>query len=75
MLRCTVQSYACDCVDLSVELAVCSLLLGDSEKAEDILALGPDSNPDQADPAIKSFVMVCPCTAYTGSVLCVNYPC
>ena len=46
------------CADVSVELAVCCLLLGDSEKAEDVLGLGPASPPDQADPAIKSFVMV-----------------
>lgn len=47
------------CADVSVELAVCCLLLGDSEKAEDILGLGPGSSSDQADPAIRSFVMVC----------------
>lgn len=45
--------------DLAVELAVCSLLLGDSEKAEDILGLAPDAASGQADPAVKSFVMVC----------------
>ncbi|KAL0041666.1 hypothetical protein WJX79_000259 [Trebouxia sp. C0005] len=47
--------------DVVVELAVCCLLLGDSEKAEDILGLGPDSPPESADPAIRSFVMdACP---------------
>ncbi|KAL0037727.1 hypothetical protein WJX77_009734 [Trebouxia sp. C0004] len=47
--------------DVTVELAVCCLLLGDSEKAEDILGLGPDSPPENADPAIRSFVMdACP---------------
>ena len=44
--------------DVSVELAVCCLLLGDSEKAEDMLGLGPASPPALADPAIRSFVMV-----------------
>lgn len=44
--------------DVTVELAVCCLLLGDSEKAEDVLGLGPASPPDLADPAIRSFVTV-----------------
>ena len=47
------------CVDVSVEMAVCSLLLGDSEKAEDILGLSPESDSSLADPSIKSYVMVC----------------
>ena len=52
--------------DVSVELALCCLLLGDSEKAEDILGLGPDSPPEQADPSIKTFVMVCVRTKQSG---------
>ncbi len=52
------QVWQCACADVSVELAVCCLLLGDSEKAEDILGLGPDSPPENADPAVRSFVMV-----------------
>ena len=44
--------------DVSVELAVCCLLLGDSEKAEDVLALAPGSSVQQADPAVRSFVLV-----------------
>ena len=48
--------------DVSVELAVCCLLLGDSEKAEDVLGLAPGSSIQQADPAVRSFVLVCPRT-------------
>ena len=44
--------------DVSVELAVCCLLLGDSNQAEDALRLGPTSAPNEADPAVRSFVMV-----------------
>ena len=44
--------------DVSVELAVCCLLLGDSNQAEDALRLSPDSAPNEADPAVRSFVMV-----------------
>ena len=44
--------------DVSVELAVCCLLLGDSEKAEDVLGLAPGSSVQQADPAVRSFVLV-----------------
>ena len=44
--------------DVSVEYAVCCLLLGDSEIAEDALCLGPTSTAEQADPSIKSFVLV-----------------
>ena len=46
--------------DVSVELAVCCLLLGDSEKAEDVLGLAPGSSAQQADPAVRSFVLVRP---------------
>lgn len=45
--------------DVSVELAVCSLLLGDTIQAEDALRLGPNNAADDADPAVRSFVMVC----------------
>lgn len=44
--------------DVSVELAVCCLLLGDSEKAEEVLGLAPGSSAQQADPAVRSFVLV-----------------
>ena len=49
--------------DVSVELAVCSLLLGDSNQAEDALRLGPRSAPNEADQAVRSFVMVSHFTA------------
>ncbi|KAL3131065.1 hypothetical protein ABBQ38_000380 [Trebouxia sp. C0009 RCD-2024] len=52
---------------VSVELAVCCLLLGDSEKAEDVLGLAPGSTAQQADPSVKSFVLV-PSSAHAGFV-------
>lgn len=42
---------------MSVEIAVCKLLLGDTSAAEAALGLGPDS-PSAPDPDIHSFVKV-----------------
>lgn len=54
------QSVTCASLpaDVSVELAVCCLLLGDSERAEDVLDLAAGSSGQQADPAVRSFVLV-----------------
>ena len=57
--RCASLAIVGVLADVSVELAVCCLLLGDSEKAEDVLGLTPGSCVQQADPAVRSFVLVC----------------
>lgn len=53
---------SCLYADVSVELAVCCLLLGNSIAAEDALKLGPGSNSLEADPAVCAYVLVgCAC--------------
>ncbi|KAK9819960.1 hypothetical protein WJX72_004490 [[Myrmecia] bisecta] len=50
------ESGAGEPLDVSVELAVCKLLLGDSEAAEEVLGLDQPGG-SAADPSVRDFVM------------------